>query len=86
MVLVILLWACYTGHAECVALLVKDRRMTCTIINTKNNNCETALMMAVRYNRLSYVERMAELDGVDWGTENNNGESLEDVARWVFAI
>jgi hypothetical protein len=40
------------------------------------------MMMAVELNNLPCVERMAELDGVDWETKNKVGESLEDVARW----
>jgi ankyrin repeat protein len=79
-------WACYKGNAECVALLGQDRRMTINIINIKNNKGETALMKAVERNHLSCVEMMAELDGVDWETKNKDGESLEDVARWAFAI
>jgi ankyrin repeat protein len=79
-------FACYKGSAECVALLGKDRRMNSNIINTKNNYGNTALMMAVQHDNLSCVEMMAELDGVDWETTDEDGESLEDVARWVFDI
>jgi ankyrin repeat protein len=78
--------ACYTGNAECVAVLGKDRRMNSNIINIKDNFGETALMKAVEHNKLTCVEMMAELDGVDWETKNKDGKSLEDVARWVFAI
>ena len=78
--------ACGKGSAECVALLGKDKRMSCWIINTKNEYGETAMMRAVEENYLSCVEKMAELDGVDWETENEDGENLEDVARWAFAI
>ena len=73
--------ACYKGHAECVALLGKDRNMNSKIINTKTNGGVTALMVAVEENYLPCVERMAELDGVDWETRNMKEESLEDVAR-----
>ena len=73
--------ACYKGHAECVALLGKDRNMNSRIINTKTNGGVTALMVAVEENYLPCVERMAELDGVDWETGNMKEESLEDVAR-----
>ena len=79
-------WACAMGYAECVALLGKDRRMTSNIINIKSNYGATALMWAVQNNHLPCVERMAELDGVDWETKNKKEESLEDIARWVFAI
>jgi ankyrin repeat protein len=72
------------GYAEYVELLGKDRRMNSKIINIKDSAGKTALMMAVERNDLSCVERMAELDGVDWETENKKEESLEDVARWVF--
>ena len=75
-------WACYNGYAECVALLGQDRRMNSKIINLKTENYETALVLAVERNKLSCVERMAELEGVDWEAKNKHGESLEDFARW----
>jgi ankyrin repeat protein len=79
--------ACMMGNAECVALLGNDRRMTSNIINIKDICGDTPLMMAVKHNHVSCVERMSELDGVDWETKTEFfGESLEDVARWVFAI
>ena len=74
-------WACYKGRAECVALLGQDSRMNSRIINIKNNAGNTALVYAVEENYLPCVERMAELDGVDWETRNMKEESLEDVAR-----
>ena len=55
--------------------------MNSNIFNIKNIDGDTALMVAVYYNHLSCVERMAELDGVDWETKDEDGESLEDVAR-----
>merc|ERR1719318_613896 len=55
--------------------------MTRNIINKKNTWGATALMVAVTNNKLSCVERFAMLDGVDWETKNQDGESLEDVAR-----
>ena len=79
-------FACAYGYAECIALIGQDRRMTSNIINIKNNCGVTPLMEAVKNNQLSSVQRMAELDGVDWETKNEAGESLEDVARWVFLI
>ena len=60
--------------------------MSSRIINIKNNDGATALMMAVERNDFSCVQRMAELDGVDWETENKKEDRLEDVVRWVFAI
>ena len=79
--------ACLYGNADCVALLGKDRRMTRQIINLKprdylmNSTGDTALMQAVKNGFFSCVERMTEIDGVDWETKNRKGESLEDVAR-----
>jgi ankyrin repeat protein len=73
--------ACSLGSRdEFVALLVTDRRMTSKIINIKNYEGETALMTAVKRGDISCVRWMTEVDGVDWETENNDGESLEDVA------
>ena len=41
----------------------------------------TLLISRIKVIKLPCVERMAELDGVDWETKNKDGESLEDVAR-----
>ena len=72
--------ACESGYADIVALICQDRRMTGQIINMKTNRGDSALMRAVSRGNLSCVERMSELEGVDWETKNNSGQSLEEVA------
>merc|ERR1719318_2502135 len=74
--------ACVMGHAnaDIVAMLGQDRRMTRQIINMKNSYGATALMMAVSRGNLSCVEKMSELDGVDWETKDKVGNGLEDRA------
>ena len=76
----VLHWACWYGSSECVALLGKDRRME-HMINAKDTNGDTALVLAVEQGYLACVEEMAKLNGVDWETKSGNGKSLEDIAR-----
>jgi len=70
------------GNADIVAMLGQDRRMTRQIINMKNNDGETALMMAVARGNLSCVEKMSEIEGVDLEIKDKYGNGLEDMARY----
>ena len=69
------------GYADIVALICQNRRMTGQIINMKNKNGDSALIWAVSRGKLSCVEIMSELEGVDWETRDKRGHSLEDIAR-----
>ena len=73
--------ACGKGYADIVAMIGQDRRMTRQIMNMKNKKGITALMVAVARGNVSCVEKMSELEGVDWETKDKYGLSLEQTAR-----
>jgi len=58
-------WACY-NHAGSISVLGRDRRVTREVINMKDNEGRTALMVAVQEGKLDSVKEMAKLEGVDW--------------------
>ena len=76
--------ACGKGSSACIPLL--GSIMTISMINTKCIYGVTALMVAVKEGHLSCVEEMGNLDGVDWGTKEIEGRTLEDVARYVKGL
>ena len=59
-------------------------RMPVHVLNIKDNEGITALMVAVEFGHLSCVQEMAKLEGVDWQTRNSRGDTLEDADRYVI--
>jgi len=62
-------------------MLRQDRRCTPSVVNIKNNDGWTALMLAVYYGRLEIVKEMEKVEGIDFDTKDNNGRTLIEVAR-----
>ena len=50
-------------------------------INTRDNDGDTPLMAAIRRGRLSCVIELVRVSGVDLDTRDDEGRSLEEVAR-----
>ena len=73
--------AASNGIADAIPHIGNDRRMTSTLMNTKNRYGYTALMLAVGKGHLDCVKELIKLEGVDWDTKTHRGESLEDVAK-----
>ena len=74
-------FACAKGMAAVIPVL--SSRMPAHLLNIKDLDGSTALMVAVEFGHLSCMQEMAKLEGVDWQTRNRRGETLEDVARYV---
>ena len=72
--------ACYFNHVPLIAMFARHKRCTPAILNMKNRAGETALMVAVRDGHLESVKELAQVEGVDFATENNEGHSVMEVA------
>ena len=76
--------ACLMGSSDVIPLLGRSIHMTVSLLNTKDCRLgKTALMWAVENGNLSCVKEMAKLEGVDWETKNDEGQTLEDVAKML---
>ena len=73
--------ACCEGNTELVKLLLHHKTMNEEIINMKNEDGNTSLMIAVEKGNLEHVEEFGKLDLADWDTKNQMGKSLKDVAK-----
>ena len=73
--------ACCTGDVTGLRMLLRDPRLTS--VNARNRCGQTPLMSAVGEGRTECVREMVRIEEVDLETEDDNGNSLEDVARWV---
>ena len=51
------------------------------IMNKKNVDGNTSLMIAVKKGKLEPVEEIGKLDLADWNTKDKMGKGLEDVAK-----
>jgi ankyrin repeat protein len=74
-------FACYGNSPSVIPVFGQDSRCTPAIINAKDRWGQTALMQAVDCGNLDCVKEMDKLEGTDWGTDNDKGETLLDVAR-----
>ena len=71
----------WTQHVSCISLLVKDRRCSPDILNTKNNRGFSPIMMTVKSCHLQSVKCLASVPGADLGTRDKEGNTLIDMAR-----
>jgi len=72
----------YGDNIEGLKLLLSHPSLTALTINQKDNNYGyTPVMWAVRKNRLKHVEVLAADPRVDLDTNDNEGGSLEELAR-----
>ena len=67
--------------AEMVELIMNDLRFS-SKVNKPNKFGETALMHAVIYCKHTAVAKLLLYPSVDMDLTNNDGESLEDLARY----
>ena len=81
-------WACNTvsgnedfpPNPSVISLFCRDIRCTPSIINKKNNDGRTALMMAVRLGNIEIVKELDKVEGADFDTKDNDGRTLIEVA------
>ena len=76
-----------TGHSiEGLKLLLSHPSLTSLTLNMKGRGHYgyTPVMWAVVWNRLKHVEVLVADPRVDLDTTDNEGKSLEEVARWLF--
>ena len=74
-------FACYGNSPSVIPVFGQDSRCTLAMINAKDRWGQTALMQAVDCGNLDCVKEMDKLEGTDWDTENDKGETLLEVAR-----
>ena len=72
--------ACFMDLVECVKLYTSDFRCTADVLNMKNQDGDTALMVAVYWGNLDCVRLLAELPGTDFRARARDGKTLEEVA------
>jgi len=71
-------WACGT---TVLRLFCQDRRCSPSVVNIKDFDGMTALMMAVYCGRLEIVKEMEKVEGIDFDTKDSRGRTLIEVAR-----
>ena len=59
--------------------------MTALTLNHKDKWGDTAVMQAVRRNKVEHLVVLIADPRVDLETSDEDGRSLEEVARWVFS-
>ena len=70
----------YGSDIEELKLLLSHPSLTSLTLNEKDNdNGDTPVMLAVRWNRLKHLELLAADPRVDLDTTDNEGRSLEEV-------
>ena len=77
-------WAAEYDNAEAVQLLLDDPRLTTA--NHMDENGRTPVMKAMFYNSVNALRKLVAHPSVDLTTRDNNGRSLEQVARQVFKL
>ena len=70
-------WA--SSNMTGLRLLLADPRLTS--VNTRDCNGRTPLMRAMRCGRVEVVRELVRVEGVDLETRDDEGSSLEEVAR-----
>merc|ERR1719233_1541448 len=72
--------ACNLGSVDVVQLLCQDSRCCPAIVNKKDRNGNTPLMIAVLCGDLDIVKKL-DIEGTDFLTTDRQGRSLMEVAR-----
>ena len=72
---------CLNGDVTGLRLLLGDHRLTS--LNARNHDGKTPLMCAVITGRTECVRELVRIEEVDLETRDDDGNSLEEVARWV---
>ena len=76
--------ACFYFRGSCmISVFCQDRRCTPSILNKKNNDGETALMVAVGRLNLDIVKEFDKVESTDFCTMNKDGKTLIEVARMM---
>ena len=73
--------ACAFKRPSIIPLLAKHRSCTSAVLNKRDEDGYTPLMLAVFFHDLESVEELGKLEGINFRTVNNVGETLLDVAR-----
>ena len=73
--------ACHENSHKVIPLYCQDLRCTPGLINRKNDAGETPLMVAVYKGNLACVQELVKVEGVNWHTTDNRGQSLLEVAK-----
>ena len=69
----------HDGNIEAVQLLLADPRLN--TVNHKNNDGETPVMLAMIFGNMDALRKLAFHSSVDLDTRDDQGRSLEEVAR-----
>ena len=72
--------ACYFNHVSIIKIFAQHKRCTPEILNMKNKTGESALMMAVRDGHVDSVKELGQIQGADFNTKNDKGQTLMEVA------
>eukprot|EP00092_Neocalanus_flemingeri_P019613 GFUD01021245.1.p1 GENE.GFUD01021245.1~~GFUD01021245.1.p1 ORF type:complete len:200 (+),score=51.53 GFUD01021245.1:290-889(+) len=73
--------ACYHNNVSVITVFCSDARCTPAILNMKDTQGRTALMIAVEQGQLEAVREMVTVKGTDFSTVNSEGQTLIEVAR-----
>ena len=75
-----MLECCY-WYVEIVKIFTSDSRCNPDVLNMKNKDGDTILMIAAWYGNLNLVRVLAQLPGIDFDTKNKKGKTPLDLAR-----
>ena len=78
--------ACSHNYPNIIRALGTNTALSSESLNKKDGYGRSALMVAVEWGHLEAVKEMIKIIGVDLETVNREGETLEDVARYLKTI
>jgi len=67
--------------ASSLRVFCQDPRCTLELLNKKDKKGCSPLMLAVSQNNAGNLLEFEKLEGIDWDTRNNEGQTLMDVAK-----
>merc|ERR1712083_180922 len=73
-------WACLDNRVSIVQLFCRDSRCGPGIVNKKNRDGDTPLMISVSWGILDIVKEL-DIEGADFFTKDSDGDTLIEVAR-----
>jgi ankyrin repeat protein len=74
-------WSCDMNNVSVIGLFGGDTRCSSGILNMKDNDGESALMIAIRRGNLECVKELYTLQDIDFATRNRVGRTIIGVAR-----